>query len=59
MDALPGMGHACGHNLIAVSGVGIALSIKAALQTHGVPGKVVLLGTPGEYQYLPLFSFWC
>ena len=48
MDALAGIGHACGHNLIAVSGVGVAIAVKAALQTHGVSGKVVLLGTPGE-----------
>jgi metal-dependent amidase/aminoacylase/carboxypeptidase family protein len=47
MDALPGMGHGCGHNLIAMSGAGIALAIKAALQIHNVPGTVVLLGTPG------------
>lgn len=50
MDALQGMGHACGHNLIAISGVGVALALKAALQTHNVPGKVVLLGTPGSLQ---------
>jgi metal-dependent amidase/aminoacylase/carboxypeptidase family protein len=49
MDALPGLGHACGHNLIAISGVGVALALKAALQAHPhVPGKVVLLGTPGN-----------
>ncbi|KXN92424.1 Peptidase M20 domain-containing protein 2 [Leucoagaricus sp. SymC.cos] len=48
MDALQGMGHACGHNLIAISGVGVALALKAALQTHNIPGKVVLLGTPAE-----------
>lgn len=48
MDALPGIGHACGHNLIAIAGVGVALAIKAALEKHDVPGKVVLLGTPGE-----------
>lgn len=47
MDALPGIGHGCGHNLIAISGVGIALAIKTALQTHNIPGKVILLGTPG------------
>ena len=48
MDALEGMGHACGHNLIAVSGVGIAVAMKAALQSQQhVSGKVVLLGTPG------------
>ena len=47
MDALPGIGHGCGHNLIAISGVGVALAIKAALQAHNIPGKVILLGTPG------------
>lgn len=48
MDALPVIGHACGHNLIAVSGVGVAIAVKSALQTYDVPGTVVLLGTPGE-----------
>lgn len=47
MDALPGIGHACGHNLIAIAGVGVALAVKTALEKHNVPGKVVLLGTPG------------
>ena len=52
MDALQGMGHACGHNLIAVSGVGVAIAIKAALQAQRhVSGKVVLLGTPGVYNF--------
>ncbi|KAF9647182.1 amidohydrolase [Thelephora ganbajun] len=48
MDALPGIGHGCGHNLIAISGVGVALAIKVALQAHNIPAKVVLLGTPAE-----------
>ena len=47
MDALPGIGHACGHNLIAMAGVAIALALRAALEKHNVPGTVVLLGTPG------------
>ena len=47
MDALPGIGHGCGHNLIAISGVGVALAVKAALQAHDISGKVILLGTPG------------
>ena len=47
MDALPGIGHACGHNLIAIAGVGIAVGVKAALETHNINGGVVLLGTPG------------
>jgi metal-dependent amidase/aminoacylase/carboxypeptidase family protein len=51
MDALPGIGHACGHNLIAMAGVGIALALRAALEKHDVPGTVILLGTPGAYSY--------
>jgi hypothetical protein len=45
--ALPGIGHACGHNLIAVAGVGIALAIRDALVRHDIAGKIILLGTPG------------
>lgn len=48
MDALSGIGHACGHNLIAVSGCGVAIAVKAALEANDIPGKIVLLGTPGE-----------
>lgn len=48
MDALPGIGHACGHNLIAIAGVGVALALRAALIKHDLPGKIVLLGTPAE-----------
>lgn len=47
MDALPGIGHACGHNLIAIGGVAAALGVRAALEKSGEPGTVVLLGTPG------------
>ncbi|KAJ7043655.1 hypothetical protein C8F04DRAFT_726035 [Mycena alexandri] len=43
-----GKGHACGHNLIASSGCGVALAVKVALEAHNIPGKVVLLGTPAE-----------
>ena len=48
MDALPGVGHACGHNLIAISGVAVACAIKKAIIIHNIPGTVILLGTPGE-----------
>lgn len=48
-DALPEIGHACGHNLIAESSVGAALGIKAALESMEKPrGRVVVLGTPAE-----------
>lgn len=49
MDALPGIGHACGHNLIGISGVAVALAAKAALENLRIDGKVVLLGTPGMF----------
>ena len=40
-DALPEIGHGCGHNLIAVLGVGAGLGIKAAMQVANQPiGKV-------------------
>ena len=45
-DALPGIGHACGHNLIAISGVAAALGLKEALADG--EGTVVLLGSPAE-----------
>lgn len=47
MDALPGIGHACGHNLIAISGVAVALAVRTVLEELKIPGTVVLLGTPG------------
>lgn len=48
VDALPGIGHACGHNLIAISGCAAAIGVAAALRQHHIPGQVVLLGTPAE-----------
>ncbi|XP_059156032.1 peptidase M20 domain-containing protein 2-like [Physella acuta] len=48
-DALPEIGHACGHNLIAQLGVAAALGVKAALEKLGRPiGKLTVLGTPAE-----------
>ena len=59
MDALPGIGHACGHNLIGVAGVAVACAVKAALGTLGIGGKVVLLGTPGERRSFSLSKEGC
>ena len=48
-DALPGIGHACGHNLIAEAGVAAGLGLKAALESSDTPkGCVTVLGTPAE-----------
>lgn len=45
-DALPGIGHACGHNWICATTVGAFLALTSAVEACG--GSVVLLGTPGE-----------
>lgn len=45
-DALPGLGHACGHNIIAAAGLGAGLA--AASVAESVGGRVVLLGSPAE-----------
>ena len=45
-DALPGIGHACGHNIIATSGYGAAIALS---KLNGrLPGRVRYLGTPAE-----------
>ncbi|SON60487.1 p-aminobenzoyl-glutamate hydrolase subunit B [Mycobacterium simulans] len=45
-DALPGIGHACGHNIIAASAVGAALALAEVADDLGL--TVALLGTPAE-----------
>jgi len=48
-DALPGIGHACGHNLIATLAVGAGVAAKPAIDLCG--GSLLLIGTPGEETY--------
>jgi amidohydrolase len=45
-DALPGLGHGCGHNTMAASGVGAAIALAAVREAFA--GEVVFLGTPAE-----------
>ena len=45
-DALPGMGHACGHNLIGAASAGAGAALARALR--GLPGEIVVVGTPAE-----------
>jgi amidohydrolase len=45
-DALPEVGHACGHNIIAVSAVGAAIASKAAIDNCA--GTIMVIGTPAE-----------
>lgn len=47
-DALPGIGHACGHNLIATSSITAFLALSFAIKKFGIPGRTQLLGTPAE-----------
>ena len=48
-DALPKLGHACGHNLIAASAVGAGVAAKLAVDNFG--GSIRVMGTPGEELY--------
>ncbi|QDZ43159.1 M20 family metallopeptidase [Corynebacterium sp. sy039] len=47
-DALPGIGHACGHNIIAASGIGAYLAARQVLAENNAAARVVLYGTPAE-----------
>jgi amidohydrolase len=48
-DALPGIGHACGHNIIATSGYGAAIALSKL--NSRLPGRVRYLGTPAEERF--------
>jgi amidohydrolase len=48
-DALPKLGHACGHNLIAGCAVGAAVACKLAIDRFG--GSILVIGTPAEELY--------
>ena len=45
-DALPGLGHGCGHNTMAASGVGAAIALASVADE--LAGEIVFLGTPAE-----------
>ncbi len=45
-DALPDIGHGCGHNLIAAVSVGAAVGLAAVARQ--LDGRVIVLGTPAE-----------
>ncbi|MBE0415277.1 MAG: M20 family metallopeptidase [Dehalococcoidia bacterium] len=48
-DALPKLGHACGHNIISTAAVGAAVALRGAIDKVG--GNVVVIGTPAEELY--------
>jgi amidohydrolase len=45
-DALPEVGHACGHNIIATAAVGAAVALRGAIDEAG--GSITVIGTPSE-----------
>lgn len=47
-DALPKIGHACGHNVIATAGAGAGAALALALKASAVPGTIQVIGTPAE-----------
>jgi amidohydrolase len=47
MDALPGLGHACGHNIIGAAGTYAAIVLKSVLDP-GTAGAIEVVGTPAE-----------
>jgi amidohydrolase len=50
-DALPGLGHGCGHNLIGTSAVGAGLALSEVLPE--LQGSIWVLGTPAEESAAP------
>lgn len=47
-DALPRVGHACGHNLVATSTLASAVGVEAVMKKFSLAGTVVVMGTPAE-----------
>ncbi len=47
-DALPEIGHGCGHNLIAGVAMGSGIVLKQLLAANNIPGRVTIMGTPAE-----------
>ena len=47
-EALPGIGHACGHNVIATAGVGAGAALAVALGRLPYAGRIQVIGTPAE-----------
>ncbi len=56
-DALPGIGHACGHNLICASSLGAGKAIADYLESNKMPGTLLVMGTPAEESHGGKISF--
>ncbi len=48
-DALPNIGHGCGHNIIATCAVGAGVAVKPTVNRRG--GTILVIGTPAEEIY--------
>ena len=48
-DALPGIGHGCGHNIIATAGAGAGIGVRSVID--GIEGTLLVIGTPAEEVY--------
>jgi amidohydrolase len=47
-DALPGLGHACGHNLSGAAALGASAVLKGMIEAGELTGNIQVIGTPGE-----------
>lgn len=47
-DALPQIGHACGHNIIGTSSAGAGIVLKDIMEKHDIKGTLKIIGTPAE-----------
>ena len=47
-DALPAVGHACGHNLLGTGVCGAACALKKDMEASGAPGTIIVYGCPAE-----------
>lgn len=47
-DALPELGHACGHNLLGTGAAAAACALKADMESRHIPGTIRVYGCPAE-----------
>ncbi len=47
-DALPGIGHGCGHNIIASASLGAGIALKRLIEKENLNATVYVIGCPGE-----------
>jgi amidohydrolase len=50
-DALPGVGHGCGHNIICTAGIGAGIAVSKLM--NELDGEIWVLGTPAEESHGP------